>query len=296
MQQDRDNTLESPDCPLCDCDQISRIVHIFHPFRIVQCANCDFWFLSPRKISDQIELFYNNASYYHGTSSHCGYKDYADEEESHRRNAQKYVRLLDQLQAPSGKLLDIGCASGHHVEIFRQFGYEAWGCDVSQVAIDEAPQERRKFLQKATIDEIDATNPFQVITCFDTLEHIYDIRSFAHSVSQKLENDGLFMFSTPNRKSFLYWFQRSNWVSFKIPEHILYFTPQHLDQLLSPYFECVHSAVEYRIVSGVFFGERCREMWKISGNIIAQVVKILGLKNAFLPLPIIDLYIYKKRF
>ena len=36
------------------------------------------------------------------------------------------------------KVLDIGCAKGHHTESFRRAGFEASGFDYSDIAIDEA--------------------------------------------------------------------------------------------------------------------------------------------------------------
>lgn len=44
------------------------------------------------------------------------------------------------------RVLDIGCARGYLVEDLRRMGVEAYGCDISQFALDTASKKSQRFL------------------------------------------------------------------------------------------------------------------------------------------------------
>lgn len=73
-------------------------------------------------------------------------------------------------------LLDIGCAFGFLVRHLRRRGIEAWGVDLSQWAIDRAPEDIKTYLRQFDLTsdapEIIAGWPFHRFTCYETMEHI----------------------------------------------------------------------------------------------------------------------------
>lgn len=88
-------------------------------------------------------------------------------------------RVAQEDISPGMKLLDVGCAMGYSVRWFRKQGFDAWGVDLSQYALDHAPEDIAEYLR-----QFDLTSPhygwsfgdeqFQVVTCFETMEHIPD--------------------------------------------------------------------------------------------------------------------------
>ena len=72
------------------------------------------------------------------------------------------------------RILDFGCAKGYVVQGLRMFGYEAYGVDVSEYAISQAPKEVNGFVKK--IEPFESLNAqFDWIICKDILEHLpYD--------------------------------------------------------------------------------------------------------------------------
>ena len=72
------------------------------------------------------------------------------------------------------RILDFGCAKGYVVHGLRMLGYEAYGVDVSDYAISQAPKEVNGFVKKIEpFESVDGK--FYWIICKDILEHLpYD--------------------------------------------------------------------------------------------------------------------------
>lgn len=70
-------------------------------------------------------------------------------------------------------ILDAGCAKGYLVRAFRQFGASAYGVDVSEYAISQAPENIKDYVQQGLIQELPYPNDlFDMVICRDVMEHI----------------------------------------------------------------------------------------------------------------------------
>jgi len=74
-------------------------------------------------------------------------------------------------------VLDFGCAKGYVVKAFRLLGIEAYGVDVSDYAVSQAPQDTRDFVRLVGYDDpIPLLNAkasrYSWIIAKDVLEHI----------------------------------------------------------------------------------------------------------------------------
>jgi len=97
-----------------------------------------------------------------------GYGDiYGDNEDFYR-----IAELAQQLFKPQ-RVLDVGCAKGFQVGALRSRGMDAWGIDISEYAIKEAPADLSDRLQVGSCQEI-AFPPdhFDLVLVLETLEHI----------------------------------------------------------------------------------------------------------------------------
>lgn len=97
-----------------------------------------------------------------------GYFTYGDAE--HFANTAKW--LVDEFQPQT--VLEIGCAKGYLVKALRDLGISAYGCDISEYAINEAPEEVRDYLYLIDItDPEPVTLPkFDLVVSYDTFEHL----------------------------------------------------------------------------------------------------------------------------
>jgi SAM-dependent methyltransferase len=82
----------------------------------------------------------------------------------------------DRLRGITGPSLDVGCGVGYVVQLLQAppFELEAWGVDVSRVAIERARErqqlERVRLMEPGVLPFPDAA--FGLVTCFDVLEHL----------------------------------------------------------------------------------------------------------------------------
>lgn len=115
-----------------------------------------------------------------------------------------------------GKLLDIGAGLGAFGQIALAGGYDVWYFDITNFTVPG----RFITLEQATQQEWD------VITCFDSLEHVQDF-----SVMKNLfAKSRLLYVSTPWRPS---WFPQSRkWRHFRPEQHWHYFNPNSLSALI----------------------------------------------------------------
>ena len=72
------------------------------------------------------------------------------------------------------KVLDVGCAKGFLVKAFLKNGVDAYGCDISNWAVENCEPETKGKLLVCDIKKglPYGDNSFDLITCLGTLEHI----------------------------------------------------------------------------------------------------------------------------
>jgi len=107
--------------------------------------------------------------------------------------------LWNLLNGYGKKALDIGCAYGFITDLLSRLGYEALGIDVSNYAV----MRGREFGIKNLL-ESDVSHPpfkamsFDLITCFEVLEHLPDPTSALTGIYRLLDSQGIFLAITPN--------------------------------------------------------------------------------------------------
>lgn len=103
------------------------------------------------------------------------------------------------------KVLEVGCGKGHFIEtLIRQRRAQAQGIELNAHAVDYArarklPVALADLYQFATGRE----NSFDVVCCFQVLEHIANPREFLQSLLALAKPGGKVIISVPNGTSFL---------------------------------------------------------------------------------------------
>ena len=83
------------------------------------------------------------------------------------------VALLARDLLGAKKAMDIGCAKGYLVLALLQESVEAWGVDISQYALDQAPPEVRERLMLADIARAELPeDSFDLLLALEVLEHV----------------------------------------------------------------------------------------------------------------------------
>jgi SAM-dependent methyltransferase len=130
-----------------------------------------------------------------------------------------------------GKLLDIGCATG----VFLQEGQKTFsvqGIDISPFAVEVA---KSKGLDVECCDLENSTNispPYDVISLFDTIEHLQHPANTLRKVSSLMENEGMLFITTGDTGSLFARISGKNWRLLTPPQHLWFFNRRNLSQLL----------------------------------------------------------------
>lgn len=134
-------------------------------------------------------------------------------------------------------LFDLGCGSGYLVHLIKEQlpDVRVDGVDVSRVALEQA----RRHLDRVWHLDIDRSNlpvpdnSYDVVTCVEVLEHVYDPLHALSEICRILQMRGSAVITVPN---LAYWRYRLDLLRGRIPgpaadrRHLHQFNRQFLDQ------------------------------------------------------------------
>jgi SAM-dependent methyltransferase len=129
----------------------------------------------------------------------------------------------------SGSLLDLGCSSGSFLAFMGSDAWKLYGIEMSPETARMAKQHSKAEVYVGNI--LDAPLPpssFDVITCFDVLEHLYEPRRVLQHVSEWLKPGGIFYVLVPNIDSAEARVFGSYWHGLELPRHLFHYSPGSL--------------------------------------------------------------------
>jgi SAM-dependent methyltransferase len=152
-------------------------------------VNCKTLFVDELPTSEFLENSYNEAEF-------VSQKDsvYA---------AQTYFEELQRLNLlNSGNLLDIGCSDGAFISIVKSKSTMAvMGVEPSIHAINSSDLFVRENIQHATLESFYRKNSFDIVTCFQTIEHVNDLNGLVMKSKELLLDQGHVVFVCHDRLS-----------------------------------------------------------------------------------------------
>ena len=155
------------------------------------------------------------------------------------------------------RVLDLAFGEGYGPFMLSREAEQVVGVEIDEQVINHASsrylRDNLKFIQGSILDiPIEEGKKFDIITCFEGIEHIEEHDKLLSEVKRLLRDDGLFIVSTPNKATY------TDEPQFHSPFHVkeLYFN--EFKRLLGSYFKNVH-----------FLGQRVyagSNLWNISSQ------------------------------
>jgi len=186
-----DTHQEAVACDLCGADD-STFLAAKNGFRLVRCRKCSLVYVNPRPRPVALEAQYSIDSYVHHQHERA-------DDASWRPAALARLALIERHRSTKGgRLLDVGCSTGWFLSVASQGGWQATGIDVSPSAV-AYNRARGLDARLATLERHEFGAPaFDVVTMFDSIEHMPSPMRALAAARELLTDDGLLVVTTPN--------------------------------------------------------------------------------------------------
>lgn len=249
-------------CLYCSGSKLSKVTHRLDGVDIIKCSHCDLMMVG--EISDNTEQMYTSDYFEKNTETKNGYSTYMSSPVGNLMGKYAFTKLISPA---ANEILDLGCADGSLLEIFKSEGFSARGLEISKDAVSVAV-EKGLDVSFSNLHSFPVNQPHSdLITAFDLLEHVDKLKGLLESVFDNLNDDGMFCFSTllvKKEDSSDYWFNNSL-------EHYIYFDEKNLNKIFTDIFGDGRFRFIEVVVNGI------SEVWGFAkkGNINNDESKIL---------------------
>ena len=268
-------------CSVCGSEQYTLLYKV-KGFDIVQCKKCEFVYVNPRiKNSDLYKIYSEN--YFSNQSEGYGYRDYELTSHLRIKTFEKWIEGIEPyLTKSKGPILDIGCAAGHFLELMRDKGWEVEAIELDTKMVEKIKAKNIKVSERP-FEEFTSTKKYKLITMFDVLEHIPDLKTTFKKLHELLDDDGIVALITPDFSSTQRKLFGKKWFQYKPHEHIQYFSPATLAKAIEPYgLTLVHSSPSGQYADTGFLLDRLdRYNFKFMKTIATVFANLFGLKNKY---------------
>ncbi|HTW96830.1 MAG TPA: class I SAM-dependent methyltransferase [Candidatus Methylomirabilis sp.] len=144
-----------------------------------------------------------------------------DEQQETNRFENLVLSFLDRLDFVGKDVLDVGCGRGIFLSQIKN-AHSLNGVDISDAAVKIAASKGINALQRE-LPDLNLNQTFDIITCFETLEHTSRWRESIVQMVKLLRESGYLVISVPNEDSIL------------INEHVAYFDVLRLYKFVQKY-------------------------------------------------------------
>ncbi len=156
-------------------------------------------------------------------------------------------RYAMALQMSEGKnVLDIACGEGYGANLLASSSGVVTAVDADPLTISRAKEKYRspniQFMTGSVLDIPVPDNSVDLVTCFETLEHLEEHEKMMQELKRVLKPDGLILISTPDKKIY------SDIPGYKNPYHKKELYGDEFKDLVNRFFS---HAIFYGQVSGI---------------------------------------------
>lgn len=185
-------------CPLCKSNNFKKVYSLFknnsHE-KIYLCKSCGLAYLN--SLSRQ-----NYKDYYTNL-----YRDNKNNLDSNSNNEKQKLEKSKKLWSvfsnsnlgleKNTQVLDIGCAKGYFLDVLKENNLKTYGIEPGQHDAHFASEKGHIVHNGAFDSNSFLSNTFDLITCFNVVEHVIDIESFIGTIYKKLNENGMFIVGWP---------------------------------------------------------------------------------------------------
>lgn len=270
--------LNFENCPICMSSNI-KINRYINIYGLYKCQNCSLLFTQQQKYLTREEI---NKEIYN--------QNYLESyEQRNSKLINRFRKRVSEIEKykKGGTILDFGCSSGIFLEAINKYSKYKWYCtgiDINKRSINIAKKNNIKasFILGTISNQKWKKNKFDVITCFDVLEHDIDLNETIRSLLRILKPGGVLVVQSPNYRSLMTYLCGENWDWWSVPDHVFHFSYTYLTKYLQKNNFTIISAntweprVDFvRNIQGTIKGKKSTILSKILSKLLIPYLNIL---------------------
>ena len=226
-------------CPVCgkgEFDTFLKLPDFFlskEKFTIVICKDCEFKFVNPRPKNESLGKYYESEEYISHSNTNKGLVNSVYQKIRKYTHKKKFNLVTSCSKEKS--ILDIGCASGELLSLFKNNNWETTGIEPNENARNFAIKNYGlNVLEEAALLKFE-DEKFNAITMWHVLEHVSDLNGRISEIKRILKKDGVFIVAVPNCDSYDADYYKEFWAAYDVPRHLYHFTPKTIETLMSKF-------------------------------------------------------------
>ena len=213
--------MEFTNCINCGSNKLVDLPKYRHAF-LVKCKSCRLVFSKANPTPKEL------------TDHYTGYPRYTALSPITEKRYNELLNTLEKFKN-TNNILDLGCSNGLFLDCAKKRGWNVYGTEYAQECIDYCAQKNIKVFKSDKLPTEFFDLKFDVVTSFEVIEHINTPNEELNFIKKILRKNGAFYFTTPNFNSISRFLLKEKWNVIGYPEHLSYYTPATLNQLMLKY-------------------------------------------------------------
>ncbi len=286
-------------CPVCDNTLGFKLLRKNEHSDYVKCTKCAAYFLTPMPSVLEMKN-YVDKSYQEGD-----YHDYIKAKpmkissfENRLQQFKKYLRPA--VQGKALRHLDVGCSVGFMIEVGLRNGFDSYGVEFSDAAISQAEPQVKSRIYHGDVNMLAERKleKFDVITCYDIVEHVQASKPFLDSLGNLLSSQGVLILTTPDSTHWIAKLMGRFWPMFQPMQHTILFSPVALESAVeSVGLKSVSTLPAYKYLSFRYLADQLKLLNPLISFLMTAVTRILpkSLVEKAIPLNISEFMLIAKK-
>lgn len=202
-------------CPVCASKMINFHVNKYG-FNMDKCDECEHIFTNPFPSEEALNFYYNSEL------KQFENKFFEDSFEDRVPIFTKRIEIINKLLT-EGSILDVGSSIGIFIESLKRSGSQLniSACDLN---LESCQKLKDKYNDIEVIHKdvlkLDEEKKFEIVTLWDTFEHIVSPLELLKKIHILLKPHGYFIFSTPNTSSYEWKIMNKEHIQLLPPGHV----------------------------------------------------------------------------
>jgi len=212
------------------------LIDSINDYKIIHCNHCGFKHAIPIPTNEFLDNYYKK-SYFEKRKPDYFTLQKEDEKWWNMVFQERIEKFENNLEGEGRRILDVGCGPGFFLKKCKEMGWETIGLEPSPLAAEYANKQGLNVINgELNLENLEKLGKFDVIYMHGVLEHLPNPKNSIQLCYEHLNSGGLFFTSVANDYNPFQMILKEHlefdsWWSVP-PEHINYFTPTSIQNLL----------------------------------------------------------------